>query len=70
MAAMTHTHQGMPAPSARNSAAQVPAVYWPEQPMLNRPTLYANRMDSEHMSSGAVLTSVLPKYFMRATLLG
>ena len=30
--------------------------------MLNRPTLYTNSTLSEHMSSGAVRTRVLPRY--------
>ena len=64
MARSMHGSQLQPHASAAYRLAHEPTTYCPAAPMLNRPTLYANRIDSEHMSSGAVLTRVLPRYFI------
>ena len=64
-----HTDQWKLKLSAKNSETAAPATYCPAAPMLKKPTLYANKIESEHITSGAVLTRVEPKYFITACFL-
>ena len=59
IAAKRHTYQGIPNFNAKYKEAPAPTTYWPAAPMLNKPTLYANRTDKEHIKRADVFTIVV-----------
>ncbi len=66
MAAIIQTYQGIPNFNAKYKDAPAPTTYCPAAPILNRPTLYANRTDREHIKRAEAFTSVVPIYFSMA----